>query len=68
MVLVKIADAPRAQRRFDEIRANISARLWSVNSGMNSERYNDLIDGMALTQLESEQRFNSHAPRMPAKS
>ena len=68
MVLVKIADARRAQRRFDEIRVDISARLWSVNSGMSSESYNDLIDGMALTQLESEQRFISHATRMTSKS
>ena len=68
MVVANTAGARRAQRRFDEIRANISARLWLVNAGMSSESYNSMIDGMALTQLESEQRFISQATRMTAKS
>ena len=50
------------RRGSRSLRRQLSA--WALRS----ESYNDLIDGMALTQLESEQRFISHATRMTSKS
>ena len=46
----------RAQARFATIRAEISTRLWPVNAGMSSESFNELMDQMALLQLNFELR------------
>ena len=46
----------RALVRLAEIRSDISARLWPVNAGMTSESFNELMDQMALLQLNFELR------------
>ena len=46
----------RSRARFAEIRAEISGRLWPVNSGMSSEAFNELMDQMARLQLNFELR------------
>ena len=51
------AAAERAQVRLREIRADISARLWSINQGMSSPAFNGLIDQMALVQFNGEQNL-----------
>lgn len=48
--------AQRAHVRLAGIRADISNRLWSVNAGMSSEAFNELMDQMAQLQLTFELR------------
>lgn len=43
-----------AQTRLIDIRADISARLWPVNTGMSSASFNQLLDEMSLLQLRFE--------------
>ena len=50
------ADLKRAQLRIAVIRADISTRLWPVNSGMSSDMFSDMMDRMALLQYTFEQR------------
>ena len=50
------AEIKRAQQRIAAIREEISTRLWPVNSGMNAEMFNDLMDRMALLQYNFERR------------
>ena len=45
--------------RLVEIREDISTRLWHINAGMSSERFNALMDGMALLQYNCERRVES---------
>lgn len=44
--------------RIAWIREDISTRLWHVNAGMSSERFNELMDGMALLQYNCERRVS----------
>lgn len=46
----------RAQARFAAIRSDISTRLWPVNVGMSSASFNELMDQMAMLQLNFEVR------------
>ena len=50
------SDDARAQARLATIREEISTRLWSVNAGMSSSDFNELIDQMALLQFSFEYR------------
>jgi hypothetical protein len=43
-----------ARTRLIDIRADISARLWPVNTGMSSASFNQLLDEMSLLQLRFE--------------
>lgn len=50
------ADIKRARLRIAAIREDISSRLSSVNAGMSTDMFNDLMDRMALLQYNFEQR------------
>ena len=45
-----------ADPRLAAIRDDISTRLWRINAGMSSVRFNALIDNMALVQFDGERR------------
>ena len=50
------AQTSRAQLRLADIRSEISGRLWSINAGMSSAAYNELMDQMSILQLNAELR------------
>lgn len=50
------AHTSRAQLRLANIRSEISGRLWSINAGMSSAAYNELMDQMSMLQLNAELR------------
>lgn len=52
------AEIRHAQLRVAAIREDISTRLWSVNAGMSSPMFNELMDRMALMQFNFEQRYS----------
>ena len=47
---------PRGEARLAEIRPDISARLWPVNSGMSAADFSALMDQMSRLQLSFEWR------------
>ena len=51
------AEILRSRARLAEIREDISSRLWSVNQGMSSVNFNELMDQMALLQFSCERRI-----------
>ncbi len=56
------ARSSSAQLRLAAIRAEISGRLWSINRGMSSAVFNELMDQMALLQFNCEQRVIVEGP------
>ncbi|MDQ2666363.1 MAG: hypothetical protein M3Z05_10170 [Gemmatimonadota bacterium] len=50
------AEQQRLTARLAEIRAEISARLRPVNREMSTDLFNELMDQMAMVQLNGELR------------